>query len=779
LIVDDYARWPGRLPAVGEVNFHAVASVPVQWQSRVLGVLNVLHHRPARYGPDELTVLELFAAQAAVAMDNARLFEAVWRRANELNVLHEVALAATEAAHVDELLARSMKVIGQVLFPEYTGILLMEPSGHTLRGWLYHAGAEAPLGNDHVPVGQGVVGHVAATGEARLISDVRLEPDYYALKPEVLSELCVPLKIGDRVVGVLNVESDRLAAFSNTDEQLLMTVGGHLATAIERLRAEAARRQNEEELARERNLLRTLIDNLPDAHVFVKDTAGRFITTNAAHLQTMGAVALEDVIGKTDSDFFPQDDVHHYYVDEQVVIQTGRPLLNREEPVVDRAGRQRWYLTHKVPLLDRHGAVIGLVGMSLDITARKQMEQREQAIARGLQAVVEAADELLQIDEPDRFYRRAVELAREKLNLERCGIFLLDAEHRWLMGMYGTDLQGRTTDERFVRIPATDMPRFSTGESRRRVLEGAKHGYWGQESFYEVGTGWVALTPIGSSDEMIGVFSNDRAISQEPLDEVQQEALAVYCSLLGNLVIRRRSEQEREKLIDELEAKNAELERFTYTVSHDLKSPLITIRGFMGFLEQDALSGNLDRLRSDLARITQATDKMQRLLNELLELSRIGRLVNAPARVPFATIAHEAVALVEGRLQARGVHVEIAPDMPTVVGDYARLVEVMQNLVDNAAKFMSDQPAPLIEIGVRDADEQPVFFVRDNGLGIEPQYHAKVFGLFDKLDPRSEGTGIGLALVKRIIEVHGGRVWVESAGLGHGATFCFTLPAAA
>ena len=104
-----------------------------------------------------------------------------------------------------------------------------------------------------------------------------------------------------------------------------------------------------------------------------------------------------------------------------------------------------------------------------------------------------------------------------------------------------------------------------------------------------------------------------------------------------------------------------------------------------------------------------------------------------------------------------------------------RLREVLENLIDNAAKYMGDQKSPSIEIGVRDEDE-PVFYVKDNGIGIEPQYLQKVFGLFEKLDPTSEGTGIGLALIKRIIEVHGGRIWVESDGLGKGSTFCFTLP---
>jgi two-component system, chemotaxis family, sensor kinase Cph1 len=112
-----------------------------------------------------------------------------------------------------------------------------------------------------------------------------------------------------------------------------------------------------------------------------------------------------------------------------------------------------------------------------------------------------------------------------------------------------------------------------------------------------------------------------------------------------------------------------------------------------------------------------------------------------------------------------------------VRGDRARLVEAVQNLLDNAAKFMGDQAAPHITMGQRGADRdgKPILFVADNGVGIAPAYHHKVFGLFDKLDPRSEGTGIGLALVKRIIEVHGGRIWIESDGAEQGTTLCFTL----
>jgi len=230
-----------------------------------------------------------------------------------------------------------------------------------------------------------------------------------------------------------------------------------------------------------------------------------------------------------------------------------------------------------------------------------------------------------------------------------------------------------------------------------------------------------------------------------------------------------------DELLNELQAKNEELQSFTYTVSHDLRAPLITISGFLGYLEEDAKKGNMERVQRDALRINEAVSKMQRLLSELLELSRIGRLMNPPENIPFGEIVQEALGLVEGRLKAKQVEIRSDAKFPIVHGDRVRLVEVVQNLVDNAAKFMGNQQHPLIEIGVKTENNKPVFFVRDNGIGIEPEQHERVFGLFNKLDTNMEGTGIGLSLVKRIVEVHGGKLNIESDGKGNGTTFYFTL----
>lgn len=234
--------------------------------------------------------------------------------------------------------------------------------------------------------------------------------------------------------------------------------------------------------------------------------------------------------------------------------------------------------------------------------------------------------------------------------------------------------------------------------------------------------------------------------------------------------------EELKQRIHELEDLNTELTQFTYTVSHDLKSPLVTINGFLGYLEQDALSGNMERLKKDTQRIQGATNKMYALLTELLELSRIGRMMNVLEDIPFEDIVKDALDIVHGQLEHNNVTVQIQPDLPIVHGDRQRLTEVLQNLLDNAAKYMGGQSNPLIEIGQHgEEDGKSIFFVKDNGIGIAPEYHERIFGLFNKLNSQSEGTGIGLALVKKIVEVHGGRIWVESK-VGKGSTFYFTLP---
>ena len=273
-------------------------------------------------------------------------------------------------------------------------------------------------------------------------------------------------------------------------------------------------------------------------------------------------------------------------------------------------------------------------------------------------------------------------------------------------------------------------------------------------------------------------LKRENRVYQENLEALVHERTAELEQAnkwMANIIAELRlAKREREELIVALEAQNAQLERFAYAVSHDLKTPLITIKGHLGALSEDVRSGNMEFAEQDMGFISGAADRMGALLQDVLDLSRIGHLVNPPCDVSLVDLVNEALEFLPD--QARGaVQVDVAPDLPMVYGDRERLLEVLQNLIENAVKYMGDQPEPRIEIGRRVDGQDEVFFVRDNGIGIKRCYHEKIFSLFDQLDRNVDGTGIGLTLVKRIIEVHGGRIWVESSGPGHGSTFCFTI----
>src|SRR5215207_6379762 len=290
---------------------------------------------------------------------------------------------------------------------------------------------------------------------------------------------------------------------------------------------------------------------------------------------------------------------------------------------------------------------------------------------------------------------------------------------------------------------------------------------------------WLCI-PLMYQGELIGALNLGRGTGNPFTDEdatishdiANQLAIAIQHINLYNAL--QKELMERKKLISELEANNAELERFTYTVSLDLRNPLVTIKGFLGMLQKDLRDGRRDRITSDFERISNAADKMHALLSDLLQLSRIGRVANPFGAVDLNKLTADSLENLDARIRSKNVTVKIWPDLPVVFGDRLRLGEVLENLIDNAAKYSGNQPNPIIEVGTRQGQGSAVIFVRDNGIGIEHQHLSKIFGLFDKLDPLSEGTGIGLAIVKRIVETHGGKVWVESAGLGKGATFCFT-----
>ncbi len=237
-------------------------------------------------------------------------------------------------------------------------------------------------------------------------------------------------------------------------------------------------------------------------------------------------------------------------------------------------------------------------------------------------------------------------------------------------------------------------------------------------------------------------------------------------------------EAQLKELVDELADKNRELERFAYTISHDLKSPLVTIRGFSREVARQIQIGDLAAVEQDLGRIDNATSRMQKLLDGLLLLSRSGKLSGPKQPVDMNHLVSEVIEILHGQIELSSAEIMVDPGLPGVKGDPVRLFELVQNLLENAMKFRAPDRALKIRIGCDQVDGENHYYVEDNGRGVSPDGRAKIFSLFEQLESGDAGTGIGLSLAKRIIEIHGGRIWVEEARTAAGARFVFVLPPA-
>jgi PAS domain S-box-containing protein len=459
--------------------------------------------------------------------------------------------------------------------------------------------------------------------------------------------------------------------------------------------------------------------------------------------------------------------------------------FNMEYRLITKDGRTIWVKDEANLVKDEQGHPQYWLGVWTDITIRKQVEE-EQADLIGtmtkrniqLQTAAEVSRAASSILDLNSLLPTVVNLICNHFDYYYVGIFLIDAAQEWAILSAATGDAGKEMLQAGHRLKITEPSMISwciSNKKARIALDVGVDAVRFKNPLLPLTRSEIAF-PLLAHGEMIGAMSIQ---SNQPaaFSQLDITTLQTMADQISNVIANARLFTERSKLIEELEARNAELEQFSYTVSHDLRSPLVTIRGFLGYLRQDAVSGDMNHFDKDLNRIANAVDKMRNLLNDLLELSRIGRVINPSEEVPFENLIAEALEILHGTWEGTKIKFVMSDSFPRVFVDRARVIEVLQNLISNAIKFMGKQDQPVVEIGTLgpDKDRRQIFFVRDNGMGIEAQYHNRIFGLFNRLDPTIEGTGIGLTLVKRIIETQGGRIWLQSYA-GAGSTFFFTLP---
>ncbi|HTV40363.1 MAG TPA: PAS domain-containing protein [Candidatus Sulfotelmatobacter sp.] len=527
------------------------------------------------------------------------------------------------------------------------------------------------------------------------------------------------------------------------------------------------------ELASERNLLRTIVDNLPDC-IYAKDINGKKTFANPADLKNLRCKTEAEAIGKSDFDFFPRETAEKFWADDQKVIR-GYPVINREEYFPDEQGRKLWLLTTKLPLRDTNGGIIGLIGIGRDITRLKQMQIElayEDDLFRTL--LENSPTRIFFKDIHSRFVRFSNSKAQGTFETMRnawwadhpdappnaCPSHLADIQtfSKWLIGKTDFD----TYPEAIARAAHADEQEImSTGQAIANKLEK-----------FELADGrivWWLVTKLPWRDKngnVIGTYGASQDVT--PLKQAEES-------------LRKSSAQ--------LERSNRELQDFAYVASHDLQEPLRKIVVFGERLQEKAG----DRLEPEtldyLQRMRKAASRMQTLINDLLAFSRVTTKAQPFSKVNLAQTAREVIEDLEARIEMTKGRVEQG-ELPTIDAEPLQMRQLLQNLLGNALKFRRPDVPPVVKIEARvfsgDLPQAPPdtanqnwceLTVSDNGIGFDEKYLDRIFNVFQRLHTRNEyeGTGMGLAIARKIVVLHGGIITARSTP-GQGAAFIATLP---
>ena len=498
--------------------------------------------------------------------------------------------------------------------------------------------------------------------------------------------------------------------------------------------------------------------------IMMMDNQFRYAFVNQKLADMLGYTP-QEMIGRPVTAFIFEEDLpDHQTKMEKRVSGVGAQYERRHRR---KDGSTCWTVVSATALKDEAGQFAGSFAMLTDITERKLIEEELRNSQRILADIINfLPDATMVIDRQGRV------IAWNQVIEAMTGVNAKDmmgkGNYEYAIPFYGIR---RPILIDLVLMPQEDVEKsYAQFERRNGILFG--EAYMPNMKSGETYLSASAAVLYDHDGNVYGAIESIRDVTDHKRAEEQKRIAEEELKKAHDELELRVKER-----TEELEARNAEMERFVYTVSHELRTPLISVSGFLGCIKQDSERGDLDRMQADLRIANESVTKMDQLLLETLELSRIGRIVNSPENVPFGEIVEDALEQTSEKIKSKGCKVSVAKNLPVVHVDRMRITEILVNLIENSLKYIGLQTNPEIEIGQRIDGQNRIFFVRDNGIGIDPSQYDKVFELFYKVNKESEGTGAGLAIVKRIIEVHGGSIWIESE-LGKGCMICFTLPLA-
>jgi PAS domain S-box-containing protein len=534
----------------------------------------------------------------------------------------------------------------------------------------------------------------------------------------------------------------------------LKSAEGILVTAaIRNITVRKAADENQARTTRELTLKHQLLDAVVEGTtdpVYVRDLEGRFILANSAVARVFG-LGVKEVLGKSLRELLPNESADVVFQSDQEIVRTG--VTRTVEDVAEIDGITRLFVTTKGPYRDADQTIIGTIGIAREITEqRKQEEARVEELIRDISVRKAAAKHLAQMEGR---YRGLLEAAPDAM------VVVNPAGEIVLLNVQAEKQFGYRRDELVGQRVKNIIPQ---GFAERLLADGLR-------SVED-----ALAQQIGTGIELIGRRKDGSDFPIEiMLSPLESADGILVTAAVRDISVRKAAEARLRQKMEELNRSNEELEQFAYIASHDLQEPLRMVASYTQLLSR-RYTGKLDADADEfIAFAVDGASRMQSLIQDLLTYSRVATKGRDLLQTSSQEALQHALTNLRGAIEKSGALVT-HDSLPTVLADETQLVQLFQNLVGNAIKYQNPGVPRVHVSAARNGGKKWVFSVKDNGLGIEPQYFDKIFGMFQRLHRRDqfEGTGIGLAICKKIVERHGGHILLESR-LGHGSTFRFAL----
>ncbi|MBI3244792.1 MAG: GAF domain-containing protein [Chloroflexi bacterium] len=741
LVVGDYQMWPGRVGAYAAGPIRAAVGVPIKWQGKVLGVINIMDHRPDRFSPADVELVSLFADQAAVAIENVRLFEANRQRVAALTALHETSLALSAQLDLPALLRTITERAARLLEAPMGGFYLLLPDEQTLELVVSYNNDRDYTGY-RLRLGEGLSGKVAQTGEPMIIGDYHEWEGRAAVYEQApfRAVLALPIKWQGKVLGVITTNDNRPNRFGLADLELVSLFADQAAVAIVNARLFESLEHREE-------YFRALIENAAEGITIVdKEGVIRYQSPS-----------FERILGYSPADYVGQhvlapslihpDDLPVALVFAQN-LQVSGVIETVEIRIQHKNGQWRNLEVIGHNLAD-NPRVAGVVLNYRDVTERKQAEEQLRKLSRAVEqspASVIITDTAGNIEYVNPRFAHVTGYTFEEVQ-----------------GLNPRILKsGRTPPEVYKQLWDTIA---AGGEWRGEIHNKKKNG----ELYWE-------LASISSILDASGAITHFLAVQEDITERKQTEAaLAIANADLERALLNAN------ELAVAAQAANRAKSEFLANTSHEIRTPLTAVLGLTELILDTDLN---PEQRESLQQVHASGETLLELLNNILDLSSIeaDRLTLAHTKFELPALLEQVMSTLASRAAARNLrfsHSLNANTPPILVGDPTRLRQVLLNLLDNAIKFTERGEVTLQAQVERESAAKIVlhFVVKDTGIGVPKDKQALIFAPFVQADGHTTrkygGTGLGLAISEKLVKKFGGHLWVESEP-GLGSAFHFT-----